>query len=527
MHQGLDLSRFKKVSSDKKTTTLRHAKGHEIKIAHSGLTPKMKEKLDSLPVHLAEGGDPTDSTPLDDNSPAQAADASADTPDDSQDAAPAPPDQSPEETPQPQGQAPVTEADDSSPTRLPPRPAAPLPPPQTAAQIAQEMTNHDLGFQQDLAMGKIKPETYQDLFAKKDTLGKIGTMFGLLISGAGSGLAHQSNAVLDMMNKQIQNDFDAQKDTNNNAQNWLRLSQSHQMNQAQIHRMDIENALSQAQIDKNPAEIARLQAESKNLGADTALKASTHAINMAKLAGVQSAQDIVDKLTAGPAKDAAQNGANALNSAVQGDIAQNNLKTGAQIETRRNASTPPPQALDNGVNTQKFNALAALGKSQENLGVAAQFGSPEIAQASKEASDVAENRTIAKIYDDSFKKLDKAAGAGILNPELRAAEMNTLGAEIARATAGKYNQADAAAQADGMFPSAKDWGGSRQEKYKKAMDHFRGNEANTITLDRFGLKTPFPFAAATGSPSKWEGKTIVNDKGQRQTMTNGKWVPVQ
>jgi len=48
MYHGLDLSRFKKAGSDAKTTTLIHAKGHELKIAHSALSPEMKEKIGGL-----------------------------------------------------------------------------------------------------------------------------------------------------------------------------------------------------------------------------------------------------------------------------------------------------------------------------------------------------------------------------------------------------------------------------------------------------------------------------------------------
>src|SRR3954469_15687420 len=57
MYQGIDFSRFKKVSSDKVSTTLRHNQGHEIKVAHKPLSPKFKEQLDRLPMYMAEGGD--------------------------------------------------------------------------------------------------------------------------------------------------------------------------------------------------------------------------------------------------------------------------------------------------------------------------------------------------------------------------------------------------------------------------------------------------------------------------------------
>jgi len=47
----LNLSKFKRVSSDKTTTTLRHDDGHEVKIAHSALSPKLRGHLASLPEH--------------------------------------------------------------------------------------------------------------------------------------------------------------------------------------------------------------------------------------------------------------------------------------------------------------------------------------------------------------------------------------------------------------------------------------------------------------------------------------------
>lgn len=47
--KGLDLSKFKKHSSDKHTTVLKHKDGHEIHIAHSRLKGDLKKQLDALP----------------------------------------------------------------------------------------------------------------------------------------------------------------------------------------------------------------------------------------------------------------------------------------------------------------------------------------------------------------------------------------------------------------------------------------------------------------------------------------------
>lgn len=106
---------------------------------------------------------------------------------------------------------------------------------QTGVSLQDLKAAHQNQYQQDdqewahdLANQHITPETYSDLFAKKSTLGKIGTIFGLLASGIGSGLTHQPNALLGMMNNEIQNDLEAQKQSKGNAQNYLRLGQQHE-----------------------------------------------------------------------------------------------------------------------------------------------------------------------------------------------------------------------------------------------------------------------------------------------------------
>jgi hypothetical protein len=60
----LDLNKFKKMSSDEHATTLQHPDGHEIRIAHKGLSKHMRSKLDEIPAHLAEGGEADDPNAL-------------------------------------------------------------------------------------------------------------------------------------------------------------------------------------------------------------------------------------------------------------------------------------------------------------------------------------------------------------------------------------------------------------------------------------------------------------------------------
>ena len=118
----------------------------------------------------------------------------------------------------------------------------------------------DAGIQNDFAMGHIKPETYQDLFDNKDTLGKVGTLFGLIVGGAGAGLTHQPNAVLEMMNKEIQNDLQGQIHSNENAQNFYRLNQAQQRQVADIDKMRKEGLLTDAQ-----AKLAKTQEHAQAL----------------------------------------------------------------------------------------------------------------------------------------------------------------------------------------------------------------------------------------------------------------------
>ena len=55
---------FTKVSSDKKTTTLKHPKGHTIRVVHSALSKEAQEAIAKVP-HYADGGDVVKDFPAD------------------------------------------------------------------------------------------------------------------------------------------------------------------------------------------------------------------------------------------------------------------------------------------------------------------------------------------------------------------------------------------------------------------------------------------------------------------------------
>lgn len=423
-------------------------------------------------------------------------------------------------------------------------PVAPAPQ-KTPQQIGAEKTNDDLQYWQDREKGLIHPKTASELFHEKSTLGKLGTLFGLMISGAGSGLAHQPNALMEMMNKELDRDLEGQKASKENAMNYYRLQQSHDMNQAQIGKVNAETMYQTLLTAGIPADIALKTAQAANVQAEAALApvkaqhmraemgltgqqtTALGAKNKMLIESVNYFQDILNKLPDGPQK---ANGQNFINTtfkpAVMGEVQSNNERAGAATvlgEAAKNKETPA-------VDLPKMNAMIQLGKQFPEHPMA--MNGSEASEANKEAAEVMDNRTIAKMYDDSFKKLDQAALAGRLNDQFRKAELSTLGAEIARATAGRFNANEAAAQASGMFPSATDWGGSRNEKYRKAMQYFQGQEAATPTLDRFKLKTPFPDYKYDGGKKKPKetsasaATTATDPKtGQKLILKGGQWVP--
>lgn len=379
--KGLDLKKFKKMSSDGKCTTLKHADGHELRIAHSALPKNLRSELDKIPSHeepkktanggpvkmyaqgaQVEGGDSSDSQapvvvnvnsgppqpPIGSYEAQQAA---------MQKYKPQPYQMSPEEQkgngylfgiqqPEaPQAQAPLAQAPQPAEPMEGPKPASLAPPeeapaaeiPSTPAPAGQpqaisdnsavqpqeqapaesddyqktyadvkqahqkQFAQEDVAFAHDLQNGHITPETYHSLFAKKDTLGKIGTIFGLMLSGAGSGLSHQPNALLGAMNQEINNDLQAQLNSKNNAQNFIKLNQAQQMQNAQI---------------------PLTEAQSKAMMAEANLKTFTTAQLQANQAALHNQAIMVQKMPEGPQKEQAKNALAMMGTAVTSENAR-------------------------------------------------------------------------------------------------------------------------------------------------------------------------------------------------------------
>lgn len=157
-----------------------------------------------------------------------------------------------------------------------------------ANDVRNKMIKEDQAFQHDLNNGHITPETYHDLFAKKDTLGKISSLFGLMVSGIGSGLSHQPNMVMQMMDREIQNDLDAQKTSKSNAYNLHSLNQQRLAQESQIALAQKQGTLTQAQAE--------------TLRKDAAIKGNTLDQIMARRLALHKLAVEVDKLPEGKEK---------------------------------------------------------------------------------------------------------------------------------------------------------------------------------------------------------------------------------
>jgi hypothetical protein len=525
MYQGMDLSRFKKIASDGKVSTLRHSRGHEIKIAHSGLSPKMREHLDGMPVHLAEGGDPA---AIDPESPAEAADAPA-----------ALPPSRPDLPPKPDVMPVAGTVDVIAPAR-PQLASMPPPPPPNPVE---ELDNEAATFADDMMRGQIHPKTMSDLFAEKNTLGKIGTIFGLMVGGAGAGLTHQPNALIEMMQKELDRDLDAQKNSNANSQNWLKLSHEYQMQKAQKGQLESQTELQKAQTGMVPSQTLAYQAQARSSDADTQLKAMNTAEVATKLAAFQHLTGIVAKMPEGPTKQRGQEVlTNVIQPAITASIQAGNKKTVDKLALHNaiggETKKAEPQDDGSGVDFKKLLDLQRKGAAMASMGMPGMSGmSPQQAsQANDEAKLVQQNREIFKHWYDAWQRLDEL-GAGRMNPNARNAAIDLLAAQISKsALGGGAPLAEVRRTTESLFPDVTDVGSAREAKFKAAVKHFEQMEQGTPTLDMFGLKAPMPNYArtkpkatkkgtATAAPSAPTEGATGTYQGKPVIFKGGKWVP--
>jgi hypothetical protein len=242
----------------------------------------------------------------------------------------------------PQGSAPQDTSLQLPPTEInAPNPGATqnFPQPQQP-QPNNDFDKEDKAWQQDLLNQHITPETYHDLFAKKDTLGKIGTIFGLLVGGAGGGLSHQPNAALQMMDKQIQNDLEAQRSSKTNAHNFLKLEQSNQLNNAMIKNYGVQNIHTLAEVDQLVKQGDLTEAQADSLKAQTNLTTLDAAQQRAGRVAQQEIWNKVQKMPEGPQKVKAMQAFSLMSNGIDAKYQNMNANMAAKMQYFQNAMQP-------------------------------------------------------------------------------------------------------------------------------------------------------------------------------------------
>lgn len=238
-----------------------------------------------------------------------------------------------------------------------PQPKAPSTPQEVKQGIFDHLMTEDDAWNKDLQNGHIQPETINSLFAKKDTIGKISTIFGLMLGGIGSGLTKQPNALLEMMNNQIKNDLEAQKTSKENAQNFLKINMQHQINQGQLAQWVRQGKLTEA--------------EAKNVTQEAALKAYSLSNMQMNRKALHSLSTDVDKMPPGsPQRQKAEQVLAMLNQGVQNDnyqLADRAATAGANLRFLTGTDqTNPGQSNEQTFQTQQ-NVKRMLGPQGEMM----------------------------------------------------------------------------------------------------------------------------------------------------------------
>lgn len=223
-------------------------------------------------------------------------------------------------------------------------------------EIAQTLSQEDQAWQHDLINGHITPKTYSDLMADKGTLGRVRGIFGLMLSGAGSGLSHQPNALLEMMNQEIKNDLQAQEKSKDNAQNFIKINQQQQMNEGALRKMVQEGHLNDAQAN--------------NIMTEANIKSKTFANMQMNRAALHAMSQEVDKYPVGSQKRqqaeqqlaAVANVVNAENSSIA-DVAASRGALNRMV-LGQDSSGNPQAANSEGAFQQRTNGLRVLGQKE-------------------------------------------------------------------------------------------------------------------------------------------------------------------
>lgn len=404
----LNFSKFQKTAEDGKTVTMRHEKGHEMRILLKALTPIEREQIKRL--KMASGGDPADNV-APDPAPSEAPEAAPPI------AAPAPSLQSAQAAPINVPQVPTSTPVLGQDGTLDPGAAA-----QTAqqaigaqgdidsqtakakanydqqylderqrlaqkdAQNLQELKSHTDDFSNYIKSNPIDPNLYGE---SQDGSQKTATGIGVFLGGLG-GQGH-SNLALDFLNKNIDRNIQAQKENASNRKTvWgayhdLYGNENIANNLAKISANDIlthQVDLTAQQLGTPTARVKAMQLKSQKAIENSKLLQDS-AVDLKNVPGHQ-------ELNQGPLSSAA--------SPMGGATASNTPVSGAKT----------PDSILGPHAEQHFKELAYTPKAKENYG----------AIQSQYNNAVQADKALAQI-DDTFDRLHKNVEEGSIGGNVR------------------------------------------------------------------------------------------------------------
>lgn len=344
----MDLSKFQRVSSDEKKSTFKHPEGHFVIVAHNKLSNDMRSKLDKIPVSrgaqkFADGGeakqyDPnsitgnpeaTQDEPYGTDKPPEVNAAGAPDPVPSQDIGGSLPPNTLAQKSAEGVSPPLTGSIDQAPPEVNPdqyglqesignqitgverqslgeQDVAQAQGEQGTKNIAQEaqyqkqqksdfstyqahdqqLTQDRLAIQKDIAANHLNPKRFIENLSTGD---KITTAIGLILGGMGAGLTHGPNMAMGYLEKQIDQDIDAQKNELGKKENLLshNLQETGDLraayNLTKIQNNDILSSQLRIVADQTADPVAKGRMEAIAGGFDQKTAALQHQASMYKM----------------------------------------------------------------------------------------------------------------------------------------------------------------------------------------------------------------------------------------------------
>lgn len=295
----------------------------------------------------------------------------------------------------------------------------------------------------------------ESLWARSSAPAKISAALGLVLGGIGSGLTHQPNMALQVINKAIDDDIREQEN-----------DQSKGMNLVKLHRERLGNQIAGSLAAKN------------NL------------LSVAQLSAQQAQAQAI-----GP--QAAQNSAQIVAGIQQQKIHNMQLQSLLQFN---NSNSKAVSNADPSILVQNFVPDAQKAKALEEIGKAKQA--------------VQLKKDVIQSYND----LNNQAFAGALSPSNRQSATQTFAGTIERLSDGRYNHDSALAKADAFYPSGFEAEQTRKNKLSRINSFFDGL-VQTPTLEANNIKVgKYASTSLNSANNSHLPGNVVNVKGRNYTV---------